>query len=111
MDESVHHVVPPVLSRNAPETLEVTEAARQTEWQHPSFVSKLFMGRLAMRLVTPYPEQTEEDRRIGDEYAKKVEFFLRSHLDPEEVDRTGQMPPQVIEGLAKLGCFGMKIPT
>ncbi len=111
MDESVHHVVPPVLSRNAPEALEVTEAARQTEWQHPSFVSKLFMGRLAMRLVTPYPEQPEEDRRIGDEYVKKVECFLRGHLDPEEVDRTGQMPPQVIEGLVKLGCFGMKIPT
>jgi alkylation response protein AidB-like acyl-CoA dehydrogenase len=110
MDESIHHVVPPVLSRTSPEALEVTEAARQTDWQHPSFVSELFMGHLAMELMVPYPEQPDADRRLGDEYLKKVEFFLRGHLNPEEVDRTSQMPPEVIEGLAKLGCFGMKIP-
>jgi alkylation response protein AidB-like acyl-CoA dehydrogenase len=35
---------------------------------------------------------------------------LKENLDPDEVDRTGDLPQEVIEGLAKLGCWGMKIP-
>jgi len=94
----------------APEALEVTEAARQAEWHHPSFVAELFMGRLLTPVVFPYPEQTAEDRRIGEEYLSRIEAFLREHVDPDEIDRTGEIPARVIEGLARLGCFGMKIP-
>lgn len=94
----------------APEALEVTEAARQADWHLPSFMAELFMGRLRTELVFPYPEQSAEDRRIGDAYLAQVESFLRTHVDPDEIDRTGEMPPSVIEGLARLGCFGMKIP-
>ena len=93
-----------------PEALEVTEAARQAEWHHPTFVGELFMGRLLTHLVVPYPEQPEADRRIGDDYVGRVEEFLKAHVDPDAIDRTGEIPPQVIEGLAQLGCFGMKIP-
>ena len=104
------HAPQPFSGRGAPEALEVTEAARQTEWHHPSFVAELFMGRLLMDLVVPYPEQPEEDRRLGDEYLGRVEAFLKDQLDPDAVDRTGELPPHVIQGLARLGCFGMKIP-
>ncbi len=97
-------------SHTTPEALEVAEAARETEWQHPSFVGSLFMGRLLTPLVFPYPQQSEEDRRIGDAYLSQVEAFLKAHLDPDAIDRTGEIPPAVIEGLAQLGCFGMKIP-
>lgn len=93
------------------ESLEVAEAARQAEWHAPSFVAELFMGHLNARLVFPYPEQEEGDRRIGEEYLARVEAFLRAHVDPDAIDRTKEMPPHVIEGLARLGCFGMKIPT
>ena len=99
------------MGQAAPEALEVTEAAREAEWRHPSFVAELFMGRLLTDLVVPYPEQSEEDRRIGDEYLGRVETFLKEHLDPDAVDRTGELPSHVIQGLARLGCFGMKIPT
>ena len=97
-------------SHTTPEALEVAEAARETEWQHPSFVGSLFMGRLLTPLVFPYPEQSEEDRRIGDEYLSQVEAFLKARVDPDAIDRTGEIPPAVLEGLAQLGCFGMKIP-
>ena len=93
-----------------PEALEVTEAARQTEWHYPSFVAELFMGRFRSDLAFPYPEQSPEDRRVGDEYLSTLEAFLREQVDPDAIDRTGDIPPHVIEGLAKLGCFGMKIP-
>ena len=97
-------------SHTTPEALEVAEAARETEWQHPSFVGSLFMGRLLTPLVFPYPEQSEEDHRIGDEYLSQVEAFLKARVDPDAIDRTGEIPPAVLEGLAQLGCFGMKIP-
>ncbi|MBI3996027.1 MAG: acyl-CoA dehydrogenase family protein [Candidatus Omnitrophica bacterium] len=99
-----------LLGKGSPEALEVTEAARETEWHYPSLVADLFMGHLRSELVFPYPEQPEDDRRIGDEFIARLEAFLKEHVDPEEIDRTSEMPAQVIQGLARLGCFGMKIP-
>lgn len=99
-----------LLGKGSPEALEVTESARQAEWHHPSFIAELFMGRLRTDLVLPFPEQDPADRRIGDEFLARLEPFLREHVDPDEIDRTGEMPASVLQGLAKLGCFGMKIP-
>lgn len=93
-----------------PKALEVIEAAREAEWKYPSFLGELFMGRFRSELIFPYPEQEEEDRRIGNEYMAKVETFLKEKLDPDAVDRTGEIPPKVIQGLVDLGCFAIKIP-
>ncbi len=97
------------MPQTQPEALEITEAARESG-HYSSFVAELFMGRLQTESVFPYPEQGDEDRRIGDEMVRRVETFLREHVDPDAIDRTGEMPPHVLEGLARLGCFGMKIP-
>ena len=91
-------------------TLEVAEEAREKEWKHPSFIGDLFLGNFRWDLIHPYPEQSEEDRKIGDEFCQKVRVFLEDNLDPDEVDRTGDIPKKVIDGLGKLGCFAMKIP-
>jgi alkylation response protein AidB-like acyl-CoA dehydrogenase len=37
--------------------------------------------------------------------------FLRNNTNPDEIDESGEIPDQVIDGLAKLGAFGIKIPT
>jgi len=99
-----------ILGKGAPEALEVTEAAREAEWHYPSFVADLFMGRLRTDLVFPYPEQDEADRRIGDAFLAQLKAFLKANVDPDEIDRTREIPARVLEGLARLGCFGMKIP-
>ncbi len=91
--------------------LEVAEEAREEEWLHPSFIAELFQGRVLWDLILPFPEQTDEDRKRGDEFLARLEKFLTDNLDPEEVDRTGQIPAHVIKGLAELGCFALKIPT
>lgn len=98
------------ISREKQEALDVAEAARETEWQFPSFVGELFMGRFHKDLVHPYPLQNPEDKKIGDEVMARVEEYLLANLDPDEVDRTGEIPRHVLKGLAELGCFGMKIP-
>ncbi len=90
--------------------LEIAESAREKEYRHPSFGGKLFMGDFDPSLLFPYPEQSEEDKAVGDEYLEKLEAFLRENLDPEEVDRTYSIPEETIEGLAKLGIFALKIP-
>ena len=81
-----------MLGTGSPEALEVTEAAREAEWSHPSFIAELFMGRLRTDLIFPYPEQPEADRTVGDEFLAKLEPFLKEHVDPDEIDRTGEMP-------------------
>ena len=37
------------------ESLRVAEAARQTEWERPSFMRELFLGRFRSELLHPYP--------------------------------------------------------
>jgi hypothetical protein len=95
---------------SAADTMEMVEAARQTQWERPTVAGQVFMGRLLTEHLFPYAIQSEEDRRIGDEFLAKLEAFLKTHVDPEEIDRTGEIPAHVIQGLAQLGCFGMKIP-
>ena len=57
----------------------------------------------------PFPEQSAEDRDQGDAFLNELETFLREHVDPDEIDRTGEIPQEVIDGLAEMGAFGIKI--
>lgn len=91
-------------------SLEVAEEAREKEWHKPSFVSELFMGKLRPELVFPFPEQDAADRQAGDEVLAKVKAFLASHVDADRIDREKEIPAEVIDGLRKLGLFGIKIP-
>ena len=90
--------------------LEATEEAREKEWLHPSFGSQLFMGDFHPELLFPFPEQSMEERRVGDELIEKFMGFLSQNLDPEEVDATRTIPRNVIEEMGKMGIFALKIP-
>ena len=47
------------------EARDVAESARETEWQHPSFVRELFLGRFRLDLIHPHPEiRTPTRRRV-----------------------------------------------
>ena len=91
------------LSKGKREALEIAEDARQTQWQHPSFVADLFMGRVRDSLIFPFPEQPADDRKIGDAFLGKLERFLIERIDPDEIDRTGEIPTDVIKGLVFSG--------
>ena len=91
-------------------SLEVAEEAREKEWQKPSFVSELFMGRLRPELIFPFPEQDAADRQAGAEVLAKVKTFLSAEVDADRIDREKEIPLEVIDGLRRLGLFGIKIP-
>ena len=90
--------------------MEVAELARDTDDGGRSFAAEMFMGRADHSLIQPFPQQSSEDRRIGDELVHNVSVFLAEHLDPDEVDENRTIPKQVIQGLRDLGVFRMKVP-
>jgi alkylation response protein AidB-like acyl-CoA dehydrogenase len=91
------------------EARQVAEAARETEWAHPSFVRELFLGRLRLDLIHPPPVQDPEDRKRAAEFHRKLREFAQT-VDGEAIERSGKVPDDVIEGLRQLGAFGIKIP-
>lgn len=98
------------LDKEKLKSLEVSEDAREQEWTQPSFVAELFQGRLRWDLLLPFPEQSAADKKTGDELMAKVTHVLKEHIDPDEVDRTGDIPQSGIKALADLKMFAMKIP-
>src|SRR6202012_5930061 len=89
--------------------LELTEAARAET--RDGFVSDLFMGHFTFPALHPFPVQRPEDHDQGDAFLQRLGDFLKAHVDPDEIDRTGEIPAEVFAGLAKLGAFGIKIPV
>ncbi|HEY2567699.1 MAG TPA: acyl-CoA dehydrogenase family protein [Candidatus Udaeobacter sp.] len=92
------------------EALELAEAARDPLEDRGSFASNLFVGRYDFNRIYPYPAQSAEDRAAGEEFLQKLESYLREHVDADEIDRSGEIPPENFKGLAEMGAFGIKVP-
>ncbi len=90
-------------------SMELAEESRQKVWDKPSFVQELFMGKLRVDLIHPFPEP-DLARPEFQEIFDKVKRFFADEVDSVAIDRTGEYPPNVVRGLAELGMFGMKIP-
>src|ERR1700693_3007608 len=90
--------------------LHLTEASRDPLDDRGSFASNLFVGRYDFDRIHPYPEQSAEDRAAGDPFLQQLEACLRDHVDPDEIDRTGEIPQENFDGLAAIGAFGIKVP-
>lgn len=92
------------------EAREVAEAAREQEWQKPSFVRELFEGNFRYDLLDPFPEPTPEEVAKARPFLERLERFMRERVDSDRIDREAKVPPEVVEGLRELGAFGIKIP-
>jgi alkylation response protein AidB-like acyl-CoA dehydrogenase len=90
--------------------LEIAEGARDTTSNKDSFGGQLFMGVFRPEMLYPFPEQTPEDKKVGDDLLALVIPYLKENLDPEMVDEQRDVPKEVVDGLAKMGLFAMKVP-
>lgn len=90
--------------------IELTEAAR-TGPGEKTFAAGLFMGEFNLADISPFPAQSDDDRASSDVFLKKLEALLREKVNADEIDRTGEIPQSVMDELAKLGAFGIKIPA
>jgi alkylation response protein AidB-like acyl-CoA dehydrogenase len=88
---------------------ELGEQAREREWTRPSFAKQLFLGDLRLDLVHPAPTIPEEAAERGEEFVRALRRFLDGHVDPALIERTAQVPDEVVKGLAGLGAFGITI--
>jgi alkylation response protein AidB-like acyl-CoA dehydrogenase len=91
------------------EVRKVAEDARETEWRSASFLKELFLGNFRLDLVHPFPAEPAERPEFRAFY-DRMEKFLLEEVDPDAIDRDGKIPKRVIDGLARMGAFGMKIP-
>ncbi|MBV8330944.1 MAG: acyl-CoA dehydrogenase family protein, partial [Verrucomicrobia bacterium] len=91
------------------EALELTESAREAAQAERGFAGGLFMGRFHLSKIHPFPAQSLEDKDRGDAFLERLETFLKQHVDGDEIDRTGEIPQEVFDGLAQMGAFGIKI--
>ncbi|HZH41268.1 MAG TPA: acyl-CoA dehydrogenase family protein, partial [Gemmatimonadales bacterium] len=95
---------------SAAEARDVAEAARETEWTGRGFVRDLFLGSLQMDLIHPYPVASADEDKRAEPFLDALKKFLKHNVDGDKIDREGEIPPAVIEGLRQMGAFGIKIP-
>ncbi|MEU8251487.1 acyl-CoA dehydrogenase family protein [Nonomuraea sp. NPDC048916] len=88
---------------------ELGEQAREQEWTRPSFAKQLFLGDFRLDLIHPAPKLGDEATKRGEEFVRAVRRFLDAHVDPAAIERTAQVPDEVVKGLAALGAFGITI--
>jgi alkylation response protein AidB-like acyl-CoA dehydrogenase len=91
------------------ESRKVAEASRETEWKQPSFLREMYLGNFRLDLIDPYP-LPEPERPEFAAFFNALKEFLAAEVDSVEIDATGEYPEHVVDGLRKLGAFGMKIP-
>jgi alkylation response protein AidB-like acyl-CoA dehydrogenase len=92
------------------ESRRVAEESREQEWAGRTFLRELFLGNLLLDHIYPFPA-TREERPEFTQFMSDMQQFLRDKVDPVAIDETGEYPPEAVDGLRKLGAFGMKIPT
>ena len=74
-----------------------------------SFMVGLFAGKPDFSLLL-MPEESPEEQADWEEFRPRLETFLMTQVDPDEIERTAKIPDSVLKGLFALGAFGMKIP-
>ncbi|GLF99043.1 acyl-CoA dehydrogenase family protein [Streptomyces yaizuensis] len=97
---------PPKVSER--EARQVAEAARERDWRRPSFAKELFLGRFRLDLIHPHPLPAAPDTRRGEEFLTRLREFCENDIDGARIERDAKIPDEVIEGLRRLGAFGMK---
>lgn len=87
----------------------LSEAARETSWDRPSFAKGLYLGSFDLSLIHPWPEAPADDVERGEAFMARLTDYCRT-LSGRTIERDARIPDEYLRGLAALGVFGMKIP-
>lgn len=97
-----------VVDATEAESRALAERSRQAGWEGRSFLRELFLGSLRVDWIAPWPEHPASEAFLA--YRDRLERFLVENVDSARIDGEGSIPPEVIDGLAELGAFGLEIP-
>ncbi len=101
------------MSQNNPsyeQSKQVAEQSRESEYKLPSFGRGMYLGHFELGLIHPQPLSTPEQVQEGEEFLRRLRAFLTERVDPLEIESSGKLGDDVIQGLKDLGALGMKIP-
>lgn len=90
-------------------SLEAAEAARETK-RHEGFIAGLFEGETRFDLFSRYLEDAPSMSHDGQVFRELLRSLLIEKVDPETVDREGELPEDIFASLQEIGAFGIKIP-
>jgi alkylation response protein AidB-like acyl-CoA dehydrogenase len=93
----------------AEEARAVAEAARETEWDRPSFAKGLYLGSFNIGLIHPWPQAEADDVERGEAFMERLEKYCKT-MSGQVIERDAKIPDEYLVGLSTLGVFGMKIP-
>ena len=88
----------------------ISEAAREQDWELPSFGKGLYLGNFQPELISPQPEMPVEAVQKGERFLAILGAFLRDEVDPQLIERDNKIPDEVVDGFKRLGALGMKVP-
>ena len=69
----------------------------------PTLLTALTTGRLDPAVLAAFPEQSAADRADGDTWVSEMDTLLESTVDPDELDRAGELPRGLLGALRKRG--------
>ncbi len=75
-----------------------------------SFMKSLFHGVIAEGLVFPYPQMPAAEADSLNLMLGSIRKFFAANVDSRAIDRDAAIPPAVLEGLKKMGLFGLLVP-
>ncbi|HEX8679490.1 MAG TPA: acyl-CoA dehydrogenase family protein, partial [Chthoniobacterales bacterium] len=78
--------------------------------QELGFAKGLFLGKFIADWTMPYPRISPAQQKDLDTALAEIRPMLDRELDSDAIDRTADIPRNVIEGLARTGVLGMTAP-
>ncbi|MCF7803844.1 MAG: acyl-CoA dehydrogenase family protein [Candidatus Marinimicrobia bacterium] len=87
----------------------VAEESRESTWEHPSFLREIFLGRLDLDLVHPFPDLEGTEEPEFKEFYDEMKSFLQYEVDSDKIDREYKVPDKYYDRLSEMGAFGMKV--
>ena len=94
---------------DAREARRVAEQARDSGWDRPSFARELYLGRFRPDLLEPHPRSDDATVARGEAFLARLRDVLAT-VDGYAIEREAKIPQDVLDRLAEVGAFGMKIP-
>jgi alkylation response protein AidB-like acyl-CoA dehydrogenase len=96
------------MSKDKAAAMEAAEAGRED--LNKTFAGGLYTGNISFSDIFPFPEQEDDQKKMGDEFIKELEEVFDKCIDADEIDSSGEIPDEVFSQLAKIGAFAIKIP-
>jgi len=76
-----------------------------------SLTRQFFTGTIDDSILFPYPRISEDEDRRVTAFLEELRAFLDANVNREWIDENERIPDEVIEGLKRIGLFGISLPV